>query len=104
MGRLNVKFPQGKPGGFTAYCRRPRGRHIESVRLSRIHFSSATDAWISIALARRKLNSEPPDPCEKTVNARQSRLASQRVVADFPHPVANPFAKAPSDFLHGRIR
>ena len=26
MGRLNVKFPQGKPGGFTAYCGRPRGQ------------------------------------------------------------------------------
>ena len=36
MGRLNVKFPQGKPGGFTAYCGRPRGQHIESVRLSKV--------------------------------------------------------------------
>ena len=33
MGRLNVKFPQGKLGGFSAYCERPRGQRIESVRV-----------------------------------------------------------------------
>ena len=34
MGRLNVKVPQGKPGGFTACYGRLQGQHIESVRVS----------------------------------------------------------------------
>ena len=60
MGRLNVRFPQGKPGGFTAYCGRPGGQHIESVRLSSSQFCRQ-DTWdISTVKLWNPLNPEHP--------------------------------------------
>ena len=33
-----MKFPQGKPGGFTAYSGRPRGQRTEFARVSNFNF------------------------------------------------------------------